>query len=383
MVTDSSIWVDDQRNRCDTFGMSKIPVHREEITEIWLADQLSGSGKCEIASLKHEELTGHNPGLSQLFRTHIRYASRTPAQPDIVIVKIPPVDARNRAREAAFGPYASELGAYRLLESFQGREIARMYSAVEDPIEQTACFIFEDLGSLPHGQKYALIDLDIARSAVEFMGAYHARFWNDDKLAENSWIRGNDWANLFNADPREAAVGWQAIRYDSRFEKSDGLIAAGDYLGERLIDLQVAMRNRPNTLTHNDFHQGNILLRETEVGQRPVIIDWQLTACAGGTNDLAKFLMTAVPFELLAESERSLVEHYSDCLWAQGVRDYSIDECWRDYRRAQVMVFGNYAIAGVERSADGSVAHSSGDSTHAVIRALALLDPAELSEFLP
>lgn len=110
MVTDSSIWVDDQRNRCDTFGMSKIPVHREEITEIWLADQLSGSGNCEIASLKHEELTGHNPALSQLFRTHIRYASRTPAQPDIVIVKIPPADALNRAREAAFGPYASELG---------------------------------------------------------------------------------------------------------------------------------------------------------------------------------------------------------------------------------------------------------------------------------
>jgi hypothetical protein len=47
------------------------------------------------------------------------------------------------------------------------------------------------------------------------------------------------------------------------------------------------------------------------------------------------------------------------------------------------MVFGNYAIAGVERSADGSVAHSSGDSTHAVIRALVLIDPAELSEFLP
>ena len=86
------------------------------------------------------------------------------------------------------------------------------------------------------------------------MAAYHARFWNDGMLAENSWIRGNDWANLFNADPREAAVGWQAIQNDDRFEKTGGLLAAGEYLGERLIVLQMVMRSRPNTLTHNDFH---------------------------------------------------------------------------------------------------------------------------------
>ena len=375
--------MDDTRNRCDTSRMSKIPVRREEITEIWLANRLSGPGNCEIASLDHEELTGHNPDLSQLFRTHITYTTKTPEHPDVVIVKIPPVDAGIRVREAALGSYTSEVGAYRLLESFQGREVARMYSTVEDPDEQTACFVFEDLGSLPDGQKYARVYLNVALAAVEFMAAYHARFWNDGMLAENSWIRGNDWANLFNADPREAAVGWQAIQNDDRFEKTGGLLAAGEYLGERLIALQMAMRSRPNTLTHNDFHQGNILLRETDSGPKPVIIDWQLTACAGGTNDLAKFLMTAVPFATLAHSERSLVEHYSDCLWAQGVRGYSVDECWRDYRRAQVMVFGNYAIGVIERSADGSVAHSSGDSTHAVIRALGLIDPGELNGFLP
>ena len=91
----------------------------------------------------------------------------------------------------------------------------------------------------------------------------------------------------------------------------------------------------------------------------------------------------AVPFEILRERERSLVEHYADCLRTRGVHDYSTDECWRDYRRARVMVFANYAISGVERSADGSAAHSPADSTHAVIRALALADPTELAELLP
>ncbi len=378
--------MDGSCGRCDTFAMSVIPVRREEITPEWLAEQLSGPGDCEIAGLDHEELTGHNPDLSQLFRTRVEYANRTPEHPDVVIVKIPPADDEIRLREAALGPYASELGSYRLLEGFQGGAMARMYAGVEDPDEQTVCFVFEDLGSLPAGQKYARIDLAIARIAVEFMAAYQARFWRDDTLAGKRWIRENDWAHLFGADPRDAAVGWQVIRDDDRFEKTGGLVTAGEYLGERLIDLQDAMGSRPNTLTHNDFHQGNILLRENPesgAGPKPVIIDWQLAACAGGTNDLAKFLMTAVPFELLAESERGLVEHYADCLRTRGVHDYSTEECWRDYRRAQVMVFANYAIAGVERLADGSVAHSSGDSTYAVIKAPALADPNELSALLP
>jgi hypothetical protein len=114
-----------------------------------------------------------------------------------------------------------------------------------------------------------------------------------------------------------------------------------------------------------------------------VIIDWQMPAYAGGTNDLAKFLMTAVPFEILAEYEQTLVAHYVEMLTAKGVSGYSYDECWRDYRRAQVATFANYAISCYETSPDGGLIESSGDSTHAVIKALTLADPDEMREILP
>jgi len=143
------------------------------------------------------------------------------------------------------------------------------------------------------------------------------------------------------------------------------------------------MRSRPNTLTHNDFHQRNVLLRRAASGPIPVIIDWQMPAYAGVTNDLAKFLMTAVPFDILAAQESNLVAHYVDSLVARGVRNYSFDECWRDYRRAQVATLGNYAINCFETATDGSLIESSGDSTHAVIKALIIADSDELSEILP
>ena len=107
--SDAGAWVDEQLSRCDTFGMSKIPVRREEITPEWLGAQLLGVGECVIASLDLEEMTGHNPDLSQLFRARIGYSNRTPAHPDVVIVKIPPEDDGVRLREAPY-PFIGEAG---------------------------------------------------------------------------------------------------------------------------------------------------------------------------------------------------------------------------------------------------------------------------------
>ena len=72
--------------------MSSIPVWREEITQEWLSEQLGEPVECRISNLDLEEMTGHNPDLSQLFRARIGYSNRTSTHPDVVIVKIPPED---------------------------------------------------------------------------------------------------------------------------------------------------------------------------------------------------------------------------------------------------------------------------------------------------
>lgn len=386
MVTDAVIRavyrVDEQLVRCDTSGMTYVPTKAREITFEWLHDVMD-LGNYGMKGMGVSEMTGHNPDLSQLFRIQIKYALRTDEHPDTIVVKIPPEDRDTRIREAGYGPYIGELGCYRLLEEFYGGPIARLYGAVENPAEKTAAFVFEDLGELPRGQKYAQVDLEIAKATLDFMATFHARFWRDESVGQADWIRDADWSFLFNQNHLDSATGWQVIRDDDRFEKTGGLVVAGEYLGERLLGLRDALRSRPNTLTHNDFHQGNILLRQTSNGLDPVIIDWQMPAYAGGTNDLAKFLMTAVPFEILAKHEGALVEHYADNLKANGVAGYSFEECWRDYRRAEIATFANYVISCYETSPDGGLIESSGDSTHAVIKALTLADPVELKEFLP
>jgi hypothetical protein len=375
--------MDVNRIRCETAEMSIIPICREQITPEWLISMLSSVGDCQIAALDFEEMRGHNPDLSQLFRIRIDYSMSEAGHPEVVIAKIPPVDDVVRLREAAYGPYTGELGSYRLLQEFQGGSIAQMYGADEDPSENTACFVFEDLGALPIGQKYARIDFEVAKATLDLMASFHGRFWEDESLGSASWIHSADWSLLFNQDPLDSALGWKVIQADDRFEKSGGLVIAGEYLGKQFSSLQIAMGTRTNTLTHNDFHQGNVLLRQTPAGSQPVIIDWQMPAFAGATNDLAKFMMTAVPFEILANQETELVLHYFEQLKSNGGRNYSFDECWRDYRRAQVVTFANYANSCYKTSTDGDLIESSGDSTHSVIKALTLADPAEMREILP
>ena len=83
------------------------------------------------------------------------------------------------------------------------------------------------------------------------------------------------------------------------------------------------------------------------------------------------------------QNEKNLVGYYVDCLQSMGISDYSFDECWRDYRRAQVMVLANYAISGVRQLPDGILQISHGDSTRAVIKAFEIIDPQELVDVLP
>ena len=363
--------------------MSNIPINKEDISVGWLTERLSNLGYCRIDKLQLEVMTGHNPHLSQLFRVRIEYIVRTADHPDVVVLKIPPENQAIRLREAALGPYDSEAGCYQLLEEFQGFRLPRIYSLTQDIDESTACFVFEDIGPLPKGRKYAQLGLQETHRVLEFIAAYQAIFWLDESLSQHGWIRDSSWSHLFNQNPTESALGWQAIKQDSKIEKTDGLISAGEFLGSGLINLMNVMNDRPNTLTHNDLHQGNILLRQSDSGFDPVVIDWQLTAYAGGTNDLAKFLMTAVPFRILSENEKNLVGYYVDCLQSMGISDYSFDECWRDYRRAQVMVLANYAISGVRQLPDGILQISHGDSTRAVIKAFEIIDPQELADVLP
>lgn len=95
------------------------------------------------------------------------------------------------------------------------------------------------------------------------------------------------------------------------------------------------------TLTHGDAHAGNFLFPRAPDGQGAVLIDWQYWNLDLGVRDLAFFMALHWPAELRARLERPLLERYQQRLAEAGVRDYSLEACWRDYR---LMVIRNLFV---------------------------------------
>ena len=216
------------------------------------------------------------------------------------------------------------------------------------------------------------------------MSSLHARWWEDPGLAAfSAWLPGPDSAYL---QILEGAF----LQSVQPFHDHWGHLVDDDV--ERLVDRAAADYQafsrlsgwrEPLTFIHGDFRLDNMMFGDGDGVAPFALLDFQLPFLANPLWDVVYFLAGNFEPEWRREHEAELVQHYHSSLVAQGVTGFSLDECWQDYRRAQVATFGNYAIGCFEVAADGSLIESSGDSTHAVIKALTLADPAELGEILP
>ena len=71
----------------------------------------------------------------------------------------------------------------------------------------------------------------------------------------------------------------------------------------------------------------------------PHVVDWQFVARGRGVMDVAYYLTQSGATDIAAAHERTLVEQYHEALCRGGVSDYSLENCWEDYRR-----FAYYAL---------------------------------------
>jgi Ser/Thr protein kinase RdoA (MazF antagonist) len=97
----------------------------------------------------------------------------------------------------------------------------------------------------------------------------------------------------------------------------------------RLVDLDRV------TLVHGDVHSGNVLLpHRPEDGVK--LVDWQLWDIGNPAFDLAFFMALHWSPPLRAAWELPLLRSYHQRLLSAGIRDYTWQDLFDDYRRAVV-----------------------------------------------
>ena len=76
-----------------------------------------------------------------------------------------------------------------------------------------------------------------------------------------------------------------------------------------------------------------------------ILIDWQMATYARCVIDVAGWIRGQLEPEIRRTTETQLLQLYHDALVANGVKDYTLEQCRADYRLATVLAPARLASA--------------------------------------
>ena len=284
----------------------------------------------------------HETPISKLVFLTVTYSTESePALPRSLTVKWPQIRHED-----------SEVQFYRqLAPSIAAPPVVRCLAAVQD--FDTNILVLEDLRASHDHPVWPLppSSADCER-AVAALAQIHAQWWESPAL-------GHAIGKLHTHESLTGMVHGVAAHlpaFMDGFGASLTLEARKTY--ERVFSSTLKPWLRitdPHALTiiHGDAHTWNFLFPRSGEGAA-FVIDWQLWHVDVGARDLAYLIALHWYPSQRRELEQSLLRHYHEQLMTHGVKNYSFDELWLDYRRGAVrnltmpIIFWNQGMA-VER----------------------------------
>lgn len=171
----------------------------------------------------------------------------------------------------------------------------------------------------------------------------HARWWQAADLAHASWLRLR-----FLLAP-EAMVGafsdaWPSFVQKLSIPVTSQISEMGDWIGQTLPAAATALfESGPRTLIHNDMQADNLFFEGA--GENVIFIDWQMVTYAHCVIDVAGWIRGQLQPDVRRTAEPQLLRLYHDALVANGVQDYTFEQCLDDHRMATVLAPARLACA--------------------------------------
>ena len=320
-----------------------------DLTPGWLNGALQRSGlDGTVTSARCEPIGIGQMGRS--YRVELTYSDDRHSSPATMVAKLAggPAEARQRVADG----YRNEVMFYsQIAETVDVSTPHCWYAAIADDGADFT-LLLEDLHPARPGVQVESCSLTQARDAVENLAALHAPRWNDRTLLEMERFRLTD----------KAAAQFVGEIFATA---TDGFVTRFGILGEEDIKTLhgcveavgpwLLSRQTPYALVHGDYRLDNLMFPPQ--GRGVFALDWQTMGVAPPGRDLAYFLSTALRVEDRRVHEHHLVAHYFDELTRRGVREYSGNDCFDDYRLGQlqgpfITILGCIYGATAERSQD-------------------------------
>lgn len=311
--------------------MNKIPLSLNDINAAWLTSVLKEKGllKSEVLNVGIESIGAGVGLMSELGRLTIDYAD-TEKLPSSIVAKCA---AQNENREIAkiLDYYHREANFYNYLSNDCPLTVPDSYFTAVDSDTYDCIFLMEDLGDHAPGDQLEGCTREEAEHSIKKIAEMHGKWWNKpeaypwayDSVCDAELVKLGDWIYKPGLEP--------TIENFSEYISTDmqkTMRAVGTHYQQIFQKLSASHR----TFIHGDYRLDNIVYRKVDGKIDSTVIDWQLSGMAPSMWDLAYFMCQSLKVDLCREVERDLVRLYHDSLMEAGVKDYSHEQCWNDYR---------------------------------------------------
>lgn len=311
-----------------------IPATMDEVDSPWLTAALRAAGVISEAAVTASPRVTIGQGvgiLGELARVTLEYDRAEPGAPKTLIAKIPTADPGGRGVAQMLGFYEKEARFYTELYDHVGVRTARGYYTACDVENVKYIILMEDLSALELGDQVKGATAEECERLIGEVAKLHIKWWQTPELDALDWVPAG------NSDViKLAAVAYaQAIQ---PFLANFGEHLTGEerdmalrYM-HRMNPMQDAFASAPLTLCHGDLRLDNVFWGSADGSSPVTLVDWQIAIKARGPYDIGYFMSQSVDPGVRASIEERLVREYHRRLVDGGVKGYSFDDCWEDYR---------------------------------------------------
>jgi hypothetical protein len=323
----------------------KLPAGPQEVTEDWLTGALRDGGLISSSSISgiDREIIGEGVGvLGQLARFNLSYDSPEVGVPQSLIGKFPAAVQDNRDLANLFRFYEREVRFYeRIADEVELRTPQRYYSHFDDETNDFVLLI-EDMAPARCGNQVEGCSQEEAATTVLNMASFHATWWDRVDTPQLDWIPyGNDPIQHFAESSYNDC--WDNFTANFGERLSPRALAIAERFKTKIIATEDLFTRPPLTIAHGDLRYDNLFFA---ADGEMAVADWQIIVRARGPYDVGYFMSQSVNPADRKACEMNVLRAYHDTLLERGVKDYTFDDCFNDYRTAAMFCLVYPVIAG-------------------------------------
>ena len=298
------------------------------ITAEWLTEALRStntiSSDVSVSAIETSVISGGMMANSYLIK--LEYANATGSEPASLVAKAPSSNPDSRKSGQEMDSYLKEVNFYKYIAPTLSMNVPKCYFAQIDPETSDFTLLLEDLNPaticLPRD-----CSLEKLKASIIQLALLHADTWNDEKLKNYDWLVDSAAPGHFERLKPMITKGWEVLkasaddRVRSNFERvGDGFLAIAErWLGDM---------GKRFCLAHCDYRMTNVMYTEDN---ESIAIDWQTLQLGRPGLDTFYLIANTLDPETRKAHETELLQVYYDTLLANGVEDYSFDDCIEDY----------------------------------------------------